>query len=421
MAVEKPFIMVTGDEWMPFGKWEIMDNGERRLTGPLMELLDVLRRYMEFEYELFSPPDRGWGIMRGNGSWTGMIGHIQRKEAEIALGPFAMTPQRSSVCDFSIPLVHESFAILTPRPRLESDVSGFLKPFAAQVWLLILASLLSVGTAMACVVWAEGKIFRVITRNIVSKASTWVLLTLSQEGSEWLPKEDGGRLIVTTWLLASLVFMTSYSGILTAMLTLPRVVITIDSLPDLVSQSALPWHIQSGSALLPYLRDSEDETHQQAYRGRGADIQDCMWSLQDISDGKFAAFCSVLTIWKAMDLDYSTTGQCHLYGTREKVMSNAIMSLAFSKNSTYLAKANYLLRVLLESGLWNKWLKDELTNSSHCLRHPSLDGREGIQPLDMKAFTGPLYFLLGGAMFGMVVFLCEYVSQYILKPSQTTA
>ncbi|XP_071549680.1 uncharacterized protein [Panulirus ornatus] len=59
-------------------------------------------------------------------------------------------------------------------------------------------------------------------------------------GSEWLPQRDGGRLIVTTWLLASLVFMTSYSGILTAMLTLPRVTTSIDSLANQASQSDLP-------------------------------------------------------------------------------------------------------------------------------------------------------------------------------------
>lgn len=72
-------------------------------------------------------------------------------------------------------------------------------------------------------------------------------------GSEWLPVNDGGRIVVATWLLASLVFMSSYSGILTAMLTVPRVTIPIDSLADLVAQDDLPWRLESGAMMLTYL------------------------------------------------------------------------------------------------------------------------------------------------------------------------
>lgn len=58
---------------------------------------------------------------------------------------------------------------------------------------------------------------------------------------------------MTTWLLASLVFMSSYSGILTAMLTLPRVTIPIDSLEDLVAQDDLPWRLEAGSMATKFL------------------------------------------------------------------------------------------------------------------------------------------------------------------------
>lgn len=73
-------------------------------------------------------------------------------------------------------------------------------------------------------------------------------------GSEWMPKKDGGRLIVTTWLLASLVFMSSYGGILKAMLTVPLVAIPIDSLEDLVSQSDLPWRLEANTVMLQYFQ-----------------------------------------------------------------------------------------------------------------------------------------------------------------------
>lgn len=61
-------------------------------------------------------------------------------------------------------------------------------------------------------------------------------------------------MLVTIWLLASLVFMSSYGGILTAMLTVPRVTIPIDSLADLVTQNDLPWRLESGAMMLTYLQ-----------------------------------------------------------------------------------------------------------------------------------------------------------------------
>lgn len=95
---------------------------------------------------------------------------------------------------------------------------------------------------------------------------------VSAAATEWLPRTDGSRVLVVTWLLASLVFMSSYSGILTAMLTVPRVTIPIDSLQDLVTQTKMPWRLESGSWMLQYFRvclrgDVEDCSHQNSLVG----------------------------------------------------------------------------------------------------------------------------------------------------------
>lgn len=80
----------------------------------------------------------------------------------------------------------------------------------------------------------------------------FITSTASPSGSEWLPLYSGGRLLFTTWLLASMVFMSCYGGILTAMLTFPRVTIPIDSIYDLVAQTKMPWKIEGGSMLYQY-------------------------------------------------------------------------------------------------------------------------------------------------------------------------
>lgn len=67
-----------------------------------------------------------------------------------------------------------------------------------------------------------------------------------------MPPFGGSRTVAAVWLLASMVFMSSYSGILTAMLTVPRVTIPIDSVEDLVAQDDLPWTVENSSIMHQY-------------------------------------------------------------------------------------------------------------------------------------------------------------------------
>lgn len=64
----------------------------------------------------------------------------------MALGPFTMTPQRETVCDMSFPLSVENKAVLVPRPKVKTDVAGFLKAFTVEVSLMI--CMLSVSTQL---------------------------------------------------------------------------------------------------------------------------------------------------------------------------------------------------------------------------------------------------------------------------------
>ncbi|XP_071548115.1 glutamate receptor-like [Panulirus ornatus] len=366
------------------------------MLGPMANLLDILADKVNFDYELVQPSDHVWGIPQPNGSWTGLLGMLQRKEVEVAFGPFVVTPQRETVCDFSYPIFADDFAILMVRPTLQSNISGFLKPFAMKVWLLTLVSLVSVVIAMTVLERMEGKIHFFTTRNIYSKASLWAVQTLTQESSHWLPRKDGGRIIVSTWLLASLVFMSSYSGILTAMLTIPRVIIPIDSLEDLVSQSDLPWRIEANAMIYQYFQEAKGGLKQRVFRDSAGTFQDCWAARGSIANGDFAAICDRMTMKTAMSWDFSTTGRCHLYISRENVYSNAILSVAFKINSTYRARADQIIHTVREAGMVDKWIQEQVTNTSQCLRPPNSDRREGISPLNFEAFSGPLLLLMGG-------------------------
>ncbi|KAK4321649.1 hypothetical protein Pmani_007564 [Petrolisthes manimaculis] len=361
-------------------------------------------------YEIIPPPDGVFGGELPNGSWTGMIGMLQRKEVELALGPFTITRKREVVCDMSVPVAHDNKALFMVRPGIQSDMKGFLNTFTLEVWLMILVSMGAVSVAMMSLMWMEANVFNSTTRttNIVTRSLMWTVQTLSQESSDWLPRRTEGRLLVTTWLLASLVFMSSYSGILTAMLTVPRVTIPIDSLADLVSQSRTPWRLEESSSMYQYFQDTTDGLRRQVFTGMGGVFRDCWKSRHDISEGNFVAVCDEITMKKSMSWDFSTTGRCHLYISREKIISVS-SAVAFQAGSPYLTTANRIILSLRGGGLLDKWLSDHITNTSQCLRPPSTDRRDGIAALNLESLGGPFLFLAGGMCVGFLSLLCEVV------------
>ncbi|XP_066976900.1 glutamate receptor-like [Macrobrachium rosenbergii] len=349
-----------------------------------------------------------------------MMGMVDRDEVEFALGPFAVTYEREVAIDFSMAVDSDTQKIVMVRPGLENDMGGFLKPFTSQVWLLLLLSVICSVAALVFLVWAEGKIFGTNPKYIGSKASMWVLQTLTQENTEWLPEGDGGRVVITTWLFASLIFMSSYSGILTAMLTIPKVTIPIDSLSDLVSQTKLPWRLEAGAMIQPYLQYSDDEIHRKGFYLMSGTTPDCWTSRQAIADGQYAVICDQTSIKKVISWDFSTTGKCHTYIGREAVYSNIMMSIAFRRNSSYLPKANKLISILRNTGIFAKWLHNEIGNTTQCLKPPTSDRQEGIEALGLDAFYGLIFLLVGGWIISLLAFLCEYLICYKLKTEPDT-
>jgi ABC-type amino acid transport substrate-binding protein len=46
----------------------------------------------------------GYGSLRSNGTWTGMIASLINGDIEVAVGDFTMNVHRSKVVDFTVPI-----------------------------------------------------------------------------------------------------------------------------------------------------------------------------------------------------------------------------------------------------------------------------------------------------------------------------
>ncbi|KAK4320318.1 hypothetical protein Pmani_008824 [Petrolisthes manimaculis] len=188
-----------------------------------------------------------------------------------------------------------------------------------EVWLLVLISAASIMVMMVFLMKGEGHIFGYNPKMVVGQAAMWTLQTLTQESSHWLPRMDSGRLLVLTWILASLVFMTSYSGILTSMLTVPRVTIPIDSISDLVTQSDLSWRLEAGTMMFNILGDSKKQKYNLALSKMDGTIYTCWAAREELVAGEFAAICDYTSQRKVMSWDFSKglpiTRSCRTFHT----------------------------------------------------------------------------------------------------------
>ena len=53
-------------------------------------------------YNIQLGPDGEWGVPTGNGSWSGLVGYLARKEADMVVAALSRESKRDEVIDFSL-------------------------------------------------------------------------------------------------------------------------------------------------------------------------------------------------------------------------------------------------------------------------------------------------------------------------------
>ena len=89
-------------------------------------------------YVIRPPKGNQWGAYDPQTeSWTGMIGDVANRRAELAIGMITQTIQRSAVSTFSDPYMLDSLSFVTSAPQLQSRAFIVLQPFTWQVSRLL--------------------------------------------------------------------------------------------------------------------------------------------------------------------------------------------------------------------------------------------------------------------------------------------
>ncbi|XP_068205608.1 glutamate receptor ionotropic, delta-2-like [Palaemon carinicauda] len=138
IAVKGLMLTVTLGTTYPDGSVEVVSGAEGFL-------LKTLSSTLNFTFQAFLPKDQLWGNLLPDGSVTGIIGMVARREAHVAISALAMSESREKVTDFAWIFQNYPSLLISRSPKEKNKALSALSPFQLKVWLFLIVSVLSMG------------------------------------------------------------------------------------------------------------------------------------------------------------------------------------------------------------------------------------------------------------------------------------
>ncbi|XP_050683637.1 glutamate receptor 1-like isoform X2 [Leptidea sinapis] len=232
--LQEPYLMIKPKE---FGQ------REEQFHGFSKDLVDFIAKRLGIKYIFKTVRDGQFGSQTDEG-WNGLVGEVIRREADLAVAPLAITPEREQVVDFTEPYLSvENPIIQTKTPKQLADTFSFLRPLSKEIWLCVLFSFFAVSIVLFLVSrfspheWksitvSDTRIEQAANSNneiiLHNEFSIWnsfwfSLGSFMQQGSDVVPRSLSGRIVGTVWWFFALILVCSYTANLAAYLIVEKI------------------------------------------------------------------------------------------------------------------------------------------------------------------------------------------------------
>uniref|UniRef100_A0A9J2P213 Glutamate receptor n=2 Tax=Ascaris TaxID=6251 RepID=A0A9J2P213_ASCLU len=261
--LEEPFVMLKKAE-----KNEKLE-GNERYEGYCIDLLQKIAEIRKFKYVLHEVKDKAYGSKEANGKWNGMVGELQRGDADLAVASLTISYSRSEVIDFTVPYMHLGISILFKKPEAtDPSFFAFMSPLSMDVWISILIAY--VVTSLAIWFLAAVSPYERLDSNISGASSLPNQFTLLNSfwftGSELSPRAGSTRIAAVIWWFFTLIIISSYTANLAAFLTAQRMLSPIESADDLAKQTKIKYGTLGRGSTMTFFSESKIETYEQMWK-----------------------------------------------------------------------------------------------------------------------------------------------------------
>lgn len=133
VIVREPFVIFNGVNSTS------SESDINNYSGIAIEVVKRLSFIFKFSIRIIKPADNQFGILV-DGRWTGLIGSLVNREADIGLTALSITVGRAQVIDFTRAYYVETAGIMLRIPEELKNYSAIFDPFALDSWILLLTT-----------------------------------------------------------------------------------------------------------------------------------------------------------------------------------------------------------------------------------------------------------------------------------------
>ncbi|XP_022309544.2 glutamate receptor U1-like isoform X2 [Crassostrea virginica] len=405
-------LLVTTIWWPPFTE-RIIENGTTvDYFGYCMELLKDMGKSLNFTYTVTEARDGEFGRRLDNGSWTGMIGQLERREVDLMVATTSIRPDREMVMDFTIPFFYDSSSILMKKPDPnEKKVFILARPLHWEV-MACTAVVLIVCALFLCLVEKLSPYYKVHGKRGKQdfQHSFWYMFgALLTQGGESVPKSSSGRTLISAFWLFSIVLVGTYSGNLIAFLTVPLNKPPFNSLEEMIAQTDYKWGTIGGTFFVTWFNTSTTETLQAVWSGIKRFNETDPEVLSPDPNVHISKMYreKYVYIGDKVYMDLRKSNQCDLMTAEEEIPNN-YYAVGLPNNSLYTKTFSDQVISLQEGGILYTFKEKHWPKSVVCFGTSGLQSRR-ISLIDLQS----AFYLIGGGLFiGVLVLLLEFIYRW---------
>lgn len=406
-------IVASTFSWPPFVIKSQTDEEADKVfytEGLEITLLRTIAHSLNSTLKYLPPPANNskWGARQPCGSWTGLLGNVYDKTADVAFASMTATDDRKEYLDTTITYWSNSVVWIVPRPKFISGWRSLLGIFKPTMWAVVLVAYLLASVSLCGLTHTVLRLREpVLFRNPGSCfLATWALSL--EMGARVHPRGLIMRFVFICWVMYCLQISTAYKSSLISSLTNPHLEPAILNMKQLVN-SRLKFQYTVG--LSDYFDDPADANMRQIRDSLRFcnDINICLDRLAltaDIALVSDKGYVEYLIPNKYIDINRRPLLQI----VPEEVLSYHIVMI-LSKGNLLLERFDELISRIAENGLIEKWAKDIMhTRAVGTVSQGSAGGRR----LSMAHLQSLFVLLLIGEGLALVALIFEVVMYKIL-------
>ncbi|XP_021924655.1 glutamate receptor ionotropic, delta-1-like [Zootermopsis nevadensis] len=235
---------------------------------------------MNFTIEYLPSEINGNGVLLDNGSWNGVVGILQRREADASIESLTMTSLRWNVVDLLSPLwVDRKYMFIKAATEFELSWLSIFYPFNCPLWFALIASILLLSTCLGiiCQICHRNTEFRRngLLQNICNSLFFIFSVFCGQGEKLGLTTTSIMVVCVSTDLLV-VVLLASYSASLMSYLIVRRPRLPFRTFSEFLADGTFTLGVHRFSSLLSFFETTEDPVINQLYLSHIAPHKDTL-------------------------------------------------------------------------------------------------------------------------------------------------